>query len=469
MLDQSQRTSVLELQRRGHGVRAIARALHLSRGAVRDVLKAGTAAVPALARAEKADPHGDEIRRLYPLCKGNLVRVHEELRAGGATLSYQALTGFCRRHGIGTEPLKIAGAYTFAPGAEMQHDTSAHRATIGGHVRAVQTASLVLCHSRLIYIQLYPRFTRLWCKVFLTDALQYIGAVAATCMIDNTHVVVLRGTGREMVPVPEMAAFAERFGFTFRAHEKGDANRSARVERPFDFVDHNFLAGRTFADWDDLNRQALEWCDRVNATFNRHLHASRRDLFAGERPQMTPLPVWVPPVYQLHHRIVDTAGYVHVQGPRYSVPYALVGRRVEVREAKATIEIYEGPRLVASHAKCLDEAHGCVTAPAHRPQRGEPRPPREPLPDEAAIVRLTPELAAYVTALKRQGAGRVPRLLRRLLGMVRDYPRAPLRAAVEAAAAYGLYDLDRLDRMVVQRIARDYFVVPAGPEDDHDR
>ncbi|HSW34491.1 MAG TPA: hypothetical protein VLH36_12850, partial [Steroidobacteraceae bacterium] len=312
MLDQSQRTAILELHRRGQGVRAVARALRLSRGAVRAVLAAGTATVPVLARAEKAEPYGDEIRELYVSCQGNLVRVHEELGARGARFSYQALTGFCRRHGIGTDPITPAGTYTFGPGVEMQHDTSPHRVTIGGQVRLMQTASLVLCYSRLIYIQLYPRFTRFWCKVFLTDALQYVGGACATCEIDNTHVVVLRGTGAEMVPVAEMAAFAERFGFTFRAHEKGDANRSARVERPFDFIEHNFLAGRTFTDWDDLNRQALVWCDRVNATFSRHLHASRRDLLAVERPHLTPLPAWVPAVYQLHHRIVDTAGYVHV-------------------------------------------------------------------------------------------------------------------------------------------------------------
>ena len=42
---------------------------------------------------------------------------------------------------------------------------------------------------------------------------------------------VLRGTGAEMVPVPEMEVFAERFGFVFKAHEKGDANRSAHAER----------------------------------------------------------------------------------------------------------------------------------------------------------------------------------------------------------------------------------------------
>lgn len=45
-------------------------------------------------------------------------------------------------------------------------------------------------------------------------------------MIDNTSVIILRGTGEDMAPVPEMAAFAKARGFEFRAHEKGDANRS---------------------------------------------------------------------------------------------------------------------------------------------------------------------------------------------------------------------------------------------------
>ena len=65
-------------------------------------------------------------------------------------------------------------------------------------------------------------------------------------------------------------------------------------------------------------------------------------------------------------------------------------------------------------------------------------------------------------------AARSARVLRRVLGMVRDYPRAPLLAAVQAAADYGLYDLDRVERMVLQRIAHDYFVVPRAGEDDDD-
>jgi len=52
------------------------------------------------------------------------------------------------------------------------------------------------------------------------------------------------GTGRQMVPVAEMAAFAERFGFRFQAHERGDANRSGRVEGPFS--SRMLPAGHTF-------------------------------------------------------------------------------------------------------------------------------------------------------------------------------------------------------------------------------
>ncbi|HMC61419.1 MAG TPA: hypothetical protein VKJ01_19670, partial [Candidatus Solibacter sp.] len=43
------------------------------------------------------------------------MRVHEELLAGGAELSYAALTAFCRRHGIGYAPPAPAGQYDFVP------------------------------------------------------------------------------------------------------------------------------------------------------------------------------------------------------------------------------------------------------------------------------------------------------------------------------------------------------------------
>src|SRR5262245_42085483 len=242
MLDQSTRNAILRLHKEGHGTRSIARALGISRGAVREVIEAGDESVPALARQEKAEPYREQILALLSSCKGNLVRVHEELVEQGAVLSYQALTAYCRRHGIGHEPVHPTGRYHFEPGEEMQHDTSPHQAMIGGKRRAIQTASVVLCYSRMLFFQHSPRFTRFDCKVFMTDALAYFGGACKRAMIDNTHVIVLHGTGRDMVPVPEMAAFGERFGFVWQAHEKGDANRSARVERPFRYIEHHFLA-----------------------------------------------------------------------------------------------------------------------------------------------------------------------------------------------------------------------------------
>jgi hypothetical protein len=112
----------------------------------------------------------------------------------------------------------------------MQHDTSPHALELAGKKRKVQTASAVLCHSRMLFLQCYPTFQGFDCKVFLTEAPRYFSGATERVMIDNTHVVVLRGTGREMVPAPEMAAFGERFGIQFAAHEVGDVNRSARVE-----------------------------------------------------------------------------------------------------------------------------------------------------------------------------------------------------------------------------------------------
>jgi hypothetical protein len=466
MLDQTIRASILTLRSAGHGARAIARALHLSRGAVKAVLADGGAAPPKLARDERAEPLRDEILALHTSCKGNLVRVHEELLARHPiALSYQALTAFCRRHGIGHAPPKPTGHYHFEPGKEMQHDTSPHDIQIDGVLRRVQTASLVLAHSRMVFMQVYPRFTRFHCKVFLTEAVQYIGGACADCMIDNTHVVVLRGTGKEMVPVPEMEAFGRRLGFRFIAHEKGDANRSAHVERQFDHFERNFIPGRSFTDFADLNRQARAWCDKVNATFKRHLHARPRELFAVERPHLRPLPAWIPEVYVLHQRIVDLEGYIHVDGQIYSVPYQLVGKAVEVRETKDKVHVFIGPREVAVHDKVIATVkHQRRTLAAHRPPRGHFTAHVTALPEERELAEAGAPFAEYAALLKKRAGSRWPLALRRLAQMRRDYPVAPLVVAIETAAQYGLYDLDRLERIILRNVATAYFILPADRE-----
>jgi transposase len=466
MLSQSQRTTILELNSQGLSKRQIARVLGISRLAVRRVLRSNSSQVPELHRPEKAEPYRQQILELFATCKGNLVRVHEELTASGAVLSYPALTAFCRRHGIGQAPPLPAGQYHFEPGEEMQHDTSPHEVELGGQKRKVQTASAVLCYSRMLFFRCYPSFQRFDCKVFLTDALRYFSGAPARVMIDNTHVVVLRGTGRQMIPVPEMAALAERFGFHFVAHEIGDANRSARVERPFAFIENNFLAGRTFSRWEDLNQQARQWCDKVNSTYKKHLRAVPRELFAMERLHLKPLPAWIPEPYRLLQRLVDMEGYVALHTNRYSVPLDWIGRRVEVRETKDKIDIQLDARRLVSHRRLAEAEHQRILLAEHRPPRGQGLPRPDPHPEEKAILAALPEMAEYVAALKQRSRKVLTLVLRQLWRLVREYPRPPLLAAVQEAARYGLYDLDRLERMILRRVAREYFLLEDGKDSD---
>jgi hypothetical protein len=285
-------------------------------------------------------------------------------------------------------------------------------------------------------------------------------------MIDNTHVVVLRGSGRDMVPVPEMVAFSERFGFQFVAHAIGNANRSARVERPFSFIEGNFLAGRAFSSWEDLNQRAREWCDKVNSTYKKHIRAVPRELYAVEQLHLKPLPKWIPEVYRLHQRLVDIEGYIALHTNRYSVPVDWIGRRVEVRETKDKIEIQLDARRMVTHRRIAEAEHQRITLAAHRPPRGQSALRPDPHPEGKAILTLAPELGEYVAGLKQRSRKGITLALRQLLRFLREYPREPLLGAVQEAAHYGLYDLDRLERMILRRVTREYFLLDGGSHED---
>src|SRR5260370_39600508 len=116
MLNQSLRPAIVRVHQKGVGKRRIAGPLKVARQGVRKVIRSGSEVPPRLNRAEKAEPYRQEILDLFDSCKGNLVRVHEELEAAGVKLSYPALTAFCRRAGIGEKPAVPPGQYTFEPG-----------------------------------------------------------------------------------------------------------------------------------------------------------------------------------------------------------------------------------------------------------------------------------------------------------------------------------------------------------------
>jgi hypothetical protein len=117
------------------------------------------------------------------------------------------------------------------------------------------------------------------------------------------------------------------------------------------------------------------------------------------------------------------------------------------------------------HVRAVTPVSQRITLAAHRPPRGT-GVKREPHPEEQAILSAAPEIAAYVTALKQKGRKVIALALRQLLRLLKEYPREPFLAAVREAAQYGLYDLDRLGRMILRRVARDYFLLDDGSPHD---
>ncbi|MEZ4321874.1 MAG: hypothetical protein R3F61_30645 [Myxococcota bacterium] len=255
MLDKDMRIAVFELHKKELGTRAIARTLKISRNAVKRALELGEPAVPEQPRPSVLDPHLDVIRELHTACRGNAIRVQEELEKKGIEVGYSTLTRFLRTHGLGVQKKEPSGTYVFVPGEEMQHDTSPHVVEIAGRKRKLQCASLVLCWSRMLYAQCYPTFNRFLCRLFLDEAVQYFGGAAERCIVDNTSVVVVGGSGPNAIFADELNALGDRFGFGFVAHAIGHAKRSGRVERPFHYIENNFYPGRSFESLDDLNAQ----------------------------------------------------------------------------------------------------------------------------------------------------------------------------------------------------------------------
>jgi len=466
LLDADRRLAILTLSQKGRGVRTIARAVGVSRNTVRRVLESGSAKAQEPARPEQLAPALEAIKDLHRDCEGNRVRVWEELEAKGTTVPYQTLTAFMRRHGIGVEKKERAGSYHFDPGEEMQHDTSPHDVTVGGWKRRLQCAALILCHSRMLYAQCYPTFNLFYAKIFLTEALLFLGGGARRCVIDNTNVVIAHGTGKKAVIAPEMEAFAERFGFTFAAHALGDVNRKGRIERPFAFVERNFYPGRTFADMADLNRQMIQWCEKANAKSRRHLGGSSPiALFRSERPDLLPLPLYVPEVYALHVRVVDLEGMVNLHNNRYSAPEDLIGRRVEVKETKDKVMIMTGHALAACHDRLEDGAGGRSVLPEHR-HKGRPHRKGEalpPLPEEKILLAQGGELKALAEALRQKCGRSATRALRHLHRMYLDYPTDALKKAAQAALCHGLLDTSRIERMVLRNLAGEFFQLPLPP------
>ena len=66
-------------------------------------------------------------------------------------------------------------------------------------------------------------------------------------------------------------------------------------------------------------------------------------------------------------------------------------------------------------------------------------------------------LDRYVVGIKKSCYGSGRRKLQKLLELQRTYPADAFEKAVESALHYGLYDLARLENMILSFVAGDFF------------
>jgi transposase len=458
------RAAIIALHRQGTPIRKIARQLKVSRNSVRQAIRQPPPP-KGVAEPEMPTHLAAPIREAFVRCEGNVVRVQEVLEADHQiTIPYSTLTRWVREADW-RAPKQRAGRYHFAMGEEMQFDTSPHRLALGERWVKAQCAALVLAYCRRIFIRYFPCFTRFEAKAFVREALCFMDGSAARCMVDNTNVVVASGSGAQALIAPEMVAFGQIFGFEFVAHAIGDANRSARVERAFYFVEKNFLPGRRFSSWEDLNAQARLWCEHTaNQRPKRALGMSPQAAYVLEKPQLVPLPAYLPPVYQACTRIVDVEGYVYLDTNRYSVPERLIGKRVEVYKYLEEVKVLFRHREVAEHPRLVGKRHKQNTLEAHRrPKRRQAY--QGPSAEERQLCGDSELLNRYVAGLKKRSPGRGVSRLRRLLAMRRTYPQQAFVAAIETALQYGLYDLHRLEHLILERVAGDFFQITPDDEE----
>ena len=449
MIDAELRRSVALLAASGMSAREISVRLGISRNTVAAIIQQN-GAMPRIVRKNKVELDEELLARLYRECDGYAQRVHEMLvEEHHIEVSYATLTRRLRALGISTLPTRRAAHVGDTPGAEMQHDTSPYTIHVGGARVRVIASMLYLRYSKRRYLRLYRRFTRFHMKCFFDEALTHWGYAAPVCIIDNTNLARLSGSGKHARIAPEMEEFARRYGFRFVCHEIGHADRKAGEERSFRTVETNFFPGRSFDSFEDLNRQAFAWAtERMEARAQTKARIVPAVAFLEEKPHLAAVPEGLPAPYLVHDRGIDQYGYVAFDGNYYWVPGELRGE-AKVLEYADRVDIYQGRELAWSYARPAEGVRNRRFTPEGipKPTHG-PRNCKRPTAEEEARLRaLSPSVGAYLDkTLAPRGIQR-HQFVRKLFGMSRRMTTELFVRSVERALRYGVRDLETLERI----------------------
>jgi transposase len=236
------------------------------------------------------------------------------------------------------------------PGVQGQVDLSPYTVLLSGEPTSVVCFSLVLGFSRWQFIRFFFHAdVHSVCHSHVL-AFEQAGGVPQEILYDRMKQVVLESYKEGVVFHPLFERLAQHYGFRAVPLAPGYKEGKGKVENPFRYVEGNFLAGRTFHDLDDLNRQANKWLVEIaRVRVHRTTHEQPSARLVEEQPALIPLPEQHFEAGVVVSRIVGDDFCVAFETNRYSVPPRFVGRRVDARVLEARIEVVLERQVIAAH------------------------------------------------------------------------------------------------------------------------
>lgn len=449
---------VWELFQKGQHKKQIATLLDLDPKTVRRILRISSGeSADSNRRSDLIPIHTDLLEKVFQDCHGFAQRTWEVLtESHGYKGSYSSIKRMIHDLGLRKRGKKdhraTEGELLVHPGEEMQHDTSPYFLDLGGKKTFLQCSELYYRYSKMRYVVFYPSFDRFAMKAFFHEALTFFGYSAHRCVIDNTHLAVLRGTGQGAVFVPEMIAFAKSMGFVWLAHRIKHADRKGGKERGFRTINQNFLPGRIFKSLSDLNRQAFHW---ATERFARRPSSKTRlipiEIFEQEKPFLNKLPEGLPPPYREHARTTDEYGYLSFGGNFYWVPGSKRREKVQVIEYPKWIRAYRGRDLIAEYPLAGKEERNQKFKLPGAPDRQPRQLERNSSEEEKKLISMGEDVQRYIQwAKKESGQVNYPnKWICDLYQFSRQLAPAVFQKMIERASQYGITKVDALERIAL--------------------
>lgn len=232
--------------------------------------------------------------------------------------------------------------YSTQPGESFQLDWGFTNVLTpeGDEFRAACLA-MICHHCGKRYVEFFPNARQENLFIGMIHAFTYMG-IPKNVRTDNMKsVVVRRDTGGRPVWQKDYESFMNTVGFETRLCKPRHPFTKGKVERLIRYIKDNFLAGRVFWNFNDLNEACLQWCGNGNSIYHREIDDIPEKLHA-QRCVRTARPFEEKPeilIYLCPLRRISFDGFVNYEGRRFGVPYRFSGKEVRVCRTDGILRI----------------------------------------------------------------------------------------------------------------------------------